>query len=163
MKTTWMKSIANVTKHTSNKLLLLPLSVRSQKTSAMVDSGATHDFIFNNMLDIIKSASHDCVKWRHASEPLWVSLADNFVVLSTKIVVLLVQIGNHIRRDIEFHIVPWLNHPLILGLQWIRIANPTIDWNTLNITLDGHTAPVVTSTIDTRSKHSATLCTTKQM
>ena len=91
-----MKSIANVTKHTSNELLLLPLSVGSQKTSAMVDSGATHNFIANNMLDIIKSTLHDCVKWQHASEPLWVSLADNSVVLATKIVVLSVQIGEHV-------------------------------------------------------------------
>ena len=158
-----MKSIANVTKHTSNELLLLPLSVGSQKTTAMVDSGATHNFISDNMLDIIKSASHDCVKWRHASEPLRVSLADNSVVLSTKIAVLSVQIGEHVRQNIEFHVVPRLNHPLILGLQWLRIANPTIDWSTLNITLDCHTAPVVTGTIDTHSKHSATLCTTKQM
>ena len=162
-KTTWMKSIANVTKHTSNELLLLPLSVGSQKTTAMVDSGATHNFISNNMLDIIKSASHDCVKWRHASEPLQVSLADNSVVLSTKIVVLSVQIGKHVWQNIEFHVVPCLIHPLILGLQWLRIANPTIDWSTLNITLDGHTAPVVTITIETHSKHSATLCTAKQM
>ena len=162
-KTTWMKSIANVTKHTSNELLLLPLSVRSQKTSALVDSGATHYFFSNNMLDIIKSALHDCVKWRHASEPLRVSLADNSVVLSMKIVVLSVQIGEHVQHDIEFHAAPRLNHPLILGLQWLRIANPTIDWSTINITLDGHTAPVVTGTMDTCSKHSATLCTTKQM
>ena len=90
---TWMKSIANMTKHTSNKLLLLPLSVGSQKTSAMVDLGATHNFISNNMLGIIKSALHDCVKWQHGSEPLWVSLADNTVVLSTKIAVLSVLIG----------------------------------------------------------------------
>ena len=101
-----MKSIANVTKHTLNELLLLPLSVGSQKTSAMVDSGATHNFILKNMLDIIKSTLHDCVKWQHASEPLRVSLADNFVVLSTKIAVLLVQIGEHVQQDIEFHVVP---------------------------------------------------------
>ena len=158
-----MKSIANVTKHTSNELLLLPLSVGSQKTSAMVDSGATHNFISNNMLDIIKSALHDCVKWQHASEPLRVSLADNSVVLSTKIAVLSVQIGEHVRQDIEFNVIPRLNHPLILGLQWLCIANPTIDWSTLNITLDGHTAPVVTSTIDNCSKHSTMLRTAKQM
>ena len=96
MKTTWMKSIANVTKHTLNELLLLPLSVGSQKTTAMVDSGATHNFLSNNMLDVIKSASHNCIKWRHASEPLWVSLADNYVVLSMKIAVLSVQIGEHV-------------------------------------------------------------------
>ena len=160
---TWMNSIANVTKHTSNKLLLLPVSVGSQKTTAMVDLGTTHNFISNNMLDIIKSALHNCVKWRHASEPLRVSLANNSVVLSMKILVFLVQIGEHVRQDIEFNVVPRLNHPLILGLQWLHIANPTIDWSTLNITLDGHTAPVVTGTIDTRSKHSATLCTAKQM
>ena len=158
-----MKSIANVTKHTSNKLLLLPLSVGSQKISAMVDSGATHNFISNSMLDIIKSTLHDRVKWRHASDLLRISLADNSVILFTKIAVLLVQIGEHVQQNVEFHIVPHLNHPLILGLQWLRIANPTIDCSTLNITLDGHTAPVVTGTIDTHSKHSAVLCTAKQM
>ena len=158
-----MKSIANVTKHTLNKLLLLSLSVGSQETSAMVDLGATHNFIFNYMLDIINSTSHDCIKWWHASEPLRVSFADNSVVLSMKIVVLSVQIGEHVQQDIEFHVVPHLNHPLILGLQWLHIANLTIDWSMLNITLDGHTASVVTGTIDTHSKHSATLCTTKQM
>ena len=114
---TWMKSIANVTKHTSNELLLLPLSVGSQKTSAMVDSGATHNFISNNMLDIIKSASRNCIKRRHASEPLRVSLANNSVVLLTKIVVLSVQIEEHVRQDIEFRVAPRLNHPLMLGLQ----------------------------------------------
>ena len=68
------------------------------------------------------------------------------------------QIGEHVWRSIEFRVIPCLNHPLILGLQWFRIANPTIDWSMLNITLDGHTAPVVTGTIDTHSKHSTT-CT----
>ena len=129
----------------------------------MVDSGAKHSFISNNMLDIIKSTLHDCVKWQNASEPLRVNLADNSVVLLMKIAVLLVQIGEHVQQDIEFHVVLCLNHPLILGLQWLRIANPTIDWSMLNITLDGHTAPVVTGIIDTHSKHSATLCTAKQM
>ena len=157
-----MKSIANVTKHTSNELLLLPLSVGSQKTTAIVDSGATHNFISNNMLDIIKSALHDCVKWWHASEPLRVSLADNSVVLLTKIAALLVQIGEHVQQDIEFHVMPRLNHPLTLGLQWLCIANPTKDWSMLNITLGGHTAPLVIGTIDTRSKHSTMLCTATQ-
>ena len=89
-KSTWMKTIANVTKNTSNKLLLLPMSVSSQKTSVMLDSGAAHNFISNNTLDIIKSTSHDCVKYRYATEPLLVSLADNSVVLSTKIMALTV-------------------------------------------------------------------------
>ena len=151
-----------MTKHTSNELLLLSLSVGSQKLSAMVDSGATHNFISNNMLEIMKSALHDCVKWWHASEPLRVSLADNSVVLSTKIVVLLVQIGELVRQDIKFHAAPRLNHWSILDLQWLRIANPTIDWSTLNITLGHHTAPVVTSTIDTHSKYSTMMCTTKK-
>ena len=79
-----------MTKNTSNKLLLLPLSVRSQKTSAMVDLGATYNFLFNNMLEIIKSTLHNCIKWWHASGPLQASLADNSVVLSTKFVVLTV-------------------------------------------------------------------------
>ena len=137
--------------------------LKAKKTSAMVDLGATHSFISNNMLDIIKSASHDCIKWRHASEPLRISLADNSVVLLTKIAVFSVQIGEHVQQDIEYHVIPRLNHPFILGLQWLHIANPTIDWSMLNIILDGHTAPVVTGTIDTHSKHFTMLCTAKQI
>ena len=87
---TWMITIANVTKNTSNKFLLLPLSVVRKKMPAMIELGATHNFISNNMLDIIKFILHNSVKWWHASEPLQVSLVDNSVVLSTKVVVLMV-------------------------------------------------------------------------
>ena len=95
-----MKSIANITKNTSNKLLLMPLSVLNHKTLAMVDSCTTHNFISHNMLDVIKFALQDCIKWRHASEPLRVSLPDNSVVLPTKIALLTVQFSEYIRQDI---------------------------------------------------------------
>ena len=69
-------------------LLLLPVAIGHKQSSAMVVSGASHNFISTTMLSILKSTVPDAVTWRYSSEPLQVLLADRTVVLSTKIATL---------------------------------------------------------------------------
>lgn len=100
----------------------------------MVDSGATHNFLSTTMVDILTRAAPECVVWRYTAEPLRVSLADDTVVLSTKIATVKTTFDGCDTQAIEFRVVPRLNHPIILGLQWLRCTNPTINWAALRVT-----------------------------
>ena len=97
-------------------LLLLPVAIGHKQSSAIVDSGASHNFISTAMLTMLKSSVPDAVTWRYFSEPLRFSLADRTVVLSTKIASLKLKFDDGCMHCIEFCAVPRLNHPLILGL-----------------------------------------------
>ena len=97
-------------------LLLLPVMIGHKQSLAMVDSGASHNFISTTMLSMLKSTVPDAVAWRYSSEPLRVLLADRTVVLSTKIASLTLKFDDGSVHCVEFCTVPRLNHPLILGL-----------------------------------------------
>ena len=58
------------------------------------------------MLEIVKAAALNCVQWRHASKPLWVSLADNTVMLSTKLATISLQFAEDFNQTVEFNVVP---------------------------------------------------------
>ena len=87
-----------------------------KQSSAMVDSGASHNFISTTMLTMLQSSVPDAVTWQYSSEPLQVSLADRTVVLSTKIATLKLTFDDGSVHCVEFRAVPRLNYPLILGL-----------------------------------------------
>ena len=129
----------------------------TKSPTVMVDSGATHNFISTTMLDILKATAPDEVHWRHTSEPLRVSLADRTVVLSTKLATIKVTLDNGTVQPIDFRVVPCLNHPLILRLQWLHDHNPRINWSAMIVTLGDSTMPLQLS----HCKHAdrATLCT----
>ena len=123
----------------------------------MVDSGATHNFFSTTMLDVLKATAPDEVHWRHTSEPLRVSLADKTVVLSTKLATIKVMLDNGIVQPTDFCVVPCLNHPLVLGLQWLHDHNPRINRTTMTITLGDSTMPLQLSHCKRTDR--ATLCT----
>ena len=78
-------TLTNKAVTTDAELLLLPLSIGMQKSMAKIDSGATHNFLLRTMVDILQSTASECISWWYSAEPLQVSLADNTVVLSTKL------------------------------------------------------------------------------
>ena len=129
----------------------------TKSLTAMVDSGATHNSISTTILDILKATAPAEVHWRHMSEPLRVSLADRTVVLSTKLATIKVMLDNGIVQPIDFRVVPRLNHPLILGLQWLRDHNPRINWTTMTVTLGDSTMSLQSSHCKRTDR--ATLCT----
>ena len=107
----------------------------------MVDSGATHNFVSTTMFETLKAAAQG-VTWRYAAEPLRISLADNSVVSSSKIASIPLQFDEHELQTVDFRVVSKLNHPLILGLAWLRTHNPSIDWAALRINWQGKSSPV---------------------
>ena len=123
----------------------------------MVDSGATHNFISTTMPDILKATALAEVHWRHTSEPLQVSLADRTVVLSTKLATIKVMLDNGIVQQIDFHVMSRLNHPLILGLQWLHDHNPRINWTTMTVTLGD--SSMLLQSVHCKHADRATLCT----
>ena len=97
-------------------LLLLPLSIGTQKSMAMIDSGATLNFLSTTMVDILKSTIPEYISWQYLAEPLQVSLVDNTVVLLMKLASIKTMFDRTDKQEMEFCVVPKLNHPLILGL-----------------------------------------------
>ena len=97
-------------------LLLLPVAIGHKQSLAMVDSGASHNFISTTMLSMLKATVPDAGAWWYSSESLQVLLADQTVVLSTKVASLKLKFDDGCMHCIEFRAVPRLNHPVILGL-----------------------------------------------
>ena len=83
----WMCKVAYAS-NASNAvdLLLLPVMISHKQSLAMVDSGVSHNLVSTTMLSMLKSTVPDAVAWRYSSKPLRVLLADQTVVMSTKIV-----------------------------------------------------------------------------
>ena len=78
-----------------------------------------------------------------------VKTANKETLLSTKTATLQVQFNKDLIMPVEFRVVPRLNHPVILGMQWLATYNPTIDWSQRTVALkhnnNMHTLPAETS------------------
>ena len=73
----------------------------------------------------------------YPAPPLQIRLADNSSVHSYTIAEVPVTIGDRNRRYIKFRVMPKLTHNCILGMEWLREANPTINWRTKTVELPG--------------------------
>ena len=65
---------------------------------------------------------------------MYITLANKAKVLSSRCVTLRVMLPEDVPHDIEFRVVPKLNHAIILGMPWLDSANPTIDWRARSLT-----------------------------
>ena len=104
----------------------------------MVDSGATHNFISMVQLQQIEhdNLQHGVTGVLHWGwQALTIVLADNSKVHAAKKVTLALQLGANAPCALDFFVVPRLNHPMILGMSWLRRFNPLIDWHTREVTL----------------------------
>jgi len=100
--------------------------------NAMIDSGATEDFIDEEVCK-----KHE-IKMIKAKNPREVYLADGKpsamgpVTHMTKVPM---DISSH-RAVATFQVANLQNHEVILGMPWLRQHNPTIDWNDKRITFN---------------------------
>ena len=100
--------------------------------NAMIDSGATEDFIDQEVCN-----KHG-IKMIRAKNPREIYLADGKpstmgpVTHMTKVPM---DISSH-RELATFQVANLQNHEVILGMPWLRKHNPTIDWNDKKITFN---------------------------
>jgi len=100
--------------------------------NAMIDSGATEDFIDREVCN-----KHG-IRMIKAKNPRGIYLADGKpramgpVTHMTKVPM---DIGRH-RELATFQVANLQNHEVILGMPWLREHNPTIDWNDKRITFN---------------------------
>ena len=104
----------------------------SSNINAMIDSGATEDFIDKGICD-----KHE-ITTKKAGKPGEIYLADGNLSemgLITHIAEVPMEIGGH-RVLATLQVANLQNHEIILGMPWLRGHNPKIDWEEQKITFD---------------------------
>uniref|UniRef100_A0A8C5PUW8 ribonuclease H n=1 Tax=Leptobrachium leishanense TaxID=445787 RepID=A0A8C5PUW8_9ANUR len=95
---------------------------------AMVDSGASNCF-----MDFQVAINHG-VPLIEKINPISIHVVDGSFLKSGPVTqetaVLSMSVGTLHIEQIQFDLVPTPMFPLILGLPWLRLHNPTIDWET---------------------------------
>ena len=100
--------------------------------NAMIDSGATEDFIDQEVCN-----KHG-IKMIRAKNPREIYLADgksSAIGPVTHMTKVPMDISSH-RELAPFQVANLQNHEVILGMPWLRKHNPTIDWNDKKITFN---------------------------
>jgi len=116
--------------------IMVKIQLHGQKESvtinAMIDSGATEDFIDREVCN-----KHG-IKMIKAKNPREIYVTDGKpsamgpVTHMTKVPM---DISSH-RELATFQVINLQNHEVILGMPWLREHNPTIDWNDKRITFN---------------------------
>jgi len=116
--------------------IMVQIQLHSEKETvtinAMIDSGATADFIDREVCN-----KHG-IKIIKAKNPREIYLADgkpSAMGPVTHITKVPMDISRH-RELATFQVANLQNHEVILGMPWLREHNPTIDWNDKRITFN---------------------------
>jgi len=119
-----------------NDNIMVKIQLHGERESvtinAMIDSGATEDFIDREVCD-----KHG-IKMIKAKNPRDIYLADgkpSAMGPVTDITKVPMDISSH-RELATFQVANLQNHEVILGMPWLRKHNPTIDWNDTRITFN---------------------------
>jgi hypothetical protein len=105
---------------------------REHITTAMVDCGATENFINKEY------AERNGIPLNEKTVPRRVLAMDGREVVSgpvTHDAVVKLKINNH-HETIKLHCITIGNSPIIVGLPWLRRHNPNIDWKEGRVTFD---------------------------
>jgi hypothetical protein len=103
------------------------------QVSALVDSSATSSFIDQTFI-----AQHN-IPVVKKSTPVPVKVIDGRTIASGAIThettPLELYIGKHMEK-IVLNIISTPHHPIILGLPWLEVHNPIIDWRSRTLTFN---------------------------
>lgn len=106
--------------------MVITASVNGTCAEALVDSGATHCFMSPELAE----------KLRLSLEPprTRVDLADGRAAWSLgRALGVPVRVENSGTQVVDFVVFPLKDYEVVLGMEWLRVANPSIDWRTAGI------------------------------
>uniref|UniRef100_A0A8C5PN48 Reverse transcriptase n=1 Tax=Leptobrachium leishanense TaxID=445787 RepID=A0A8C5PN48_9ANUR len=115
---------------TSGEHLTVNISLQWQDhtadLTALIDSGASQNFIDISLIQRLK------IQFRKKSYPFSVSLLDGTLISSGLVTqeteIITMNTGVRHREEIIFDIVKTPIFLVILGIEWLRLHNPSIDW-----------------------------------
>ena len=107
--------------------ILIPVRIqygpRSVETFALLDSGATSSFISNDSLE------RNQIPCQNITQRETISAVDRHPLYLTKDTqVMELTIGHH-TEEIKLNALNIKSYPIILGIDWLKKPNPTINWN----------------------------------
>ena len=112
-----------ISTNASSNLLHLPLRCFDSSFTALLDCGASHNFISEDLVNQIGTVTPTKVDLM----PIW--LADQSVMTSDHSVTLPIRFTPYHVCDIAFCIVSTLTHDMLLGMEWFSSFSPVVDWS----------------------------------
>ena len=110
----------------SSNLLAITSTISGKKVKALIDSGAT-----NNFLSLTWAKANKIPMKRHEKR-MTLSLADGSTTHYEHFTTVSVSFKGHTIKT-NFDIVNLEHNNAILGIPWLTKVNPTIDWNTKTV------------------------------
>ena len=106
---------------------MIPVIVNGQRTVAIIDSGATGNFISK---DLVRSAD---LPIRKKKQQYDLQMADGLILSTGRVDEETASLPVTIQRyhkEITFDVVGIATHHVILGMPWLNKHNPGINWKT---------------------------------
>ena len=102
---------------------------RSQNISArvLIDSGSSNQYISKQF-----ARNHSLLEETEDNAPHWVRVADGTYLETGGVINLTLAFGRYKTR-VSARTLDLPEYDIILGLEWLRSANPVIDWRDMKI------------------------------
>ena len=128
--------VGSVAADSEHDLLRVEGRINGRKAVMLIDCGSTHDFISESFVQ-----RHE-IRTELGSESLQVTLADGRKTsLDLKTTNALRVVVKDFKDEQHFTIFPLVHYDAILGKPWLTRNNPTIDFRTNEITINGRGLP----------------------
>uniref|UniRef100_A0A8C5MFT5 CCHC-type domain-containing protein n=1 Tax=Leptobrachium leishanense TaxID=445787 RepID=A0A8C5MFT5_9ANUR len=139
--------------------LIVPLSLQwddhTTTINAMIDSGASSCFLDTEVKQTLG------IPTSPKKQPYPIQLLDGSTPQSGPVtketIPLLVTIGEQFQDTLLFDIVPSPVFPAVLGLNWLRRHNPTIDWTRSTVTFNQTDCSTTSEGLQLQT-HTAAMC-----
>lgn len=113
----------------TDRLLRVQIKCGNSQEWALVDSGAPRNYI-----DPMFVRKHKFTGQKRIPEYLLTGLGGQKLSTVQWEITLKGLRLNGRKQDVTFQIAPLQSHAMVLGREWLRAANPTIDWERMTIT-----------------------------
>lgn len=116
----------------SRRILLrgtLSFNSATHPIQALVDSGADESFIDSQFVSLNNIPTEKI----HETKKVFAIDGRVLTTVTHRTVPMFLRVSGNHSEQISLYVIPSRSSPLILGLPWLRLHNPQIDWSTQTI------------------------------